>query len=210
MSKERPILMNGAMVRALLDGRKTQTRRTDRYMAKYPPTSKPDVGLLSKLRHGESLLVATWDATNGKFSASFCPYGKPGDRLWVRESARLIHHEEGAGIIRYLADDFEKGLVWPDRLKPVLVGNCLPNGCFREAARILLEITGVRVERLQDISDADCIAEGAAGGHSSVPGYNYAATPLEHYRHIWQSINGHGSWDVNPWVWVIEFEVVTA
>lgn len=78
----------------------------------------------------------------------------------------------------------------------------------RWASRITLEITGGRGERLNDISDADCIAEGCPGGHGSIPGYAYSATPSEQYRHIWESINGPGSWAENPWVWVIEFRRV--
>ena len=78
----------------------------------------------------------------------------------------------------------------------------------RWASRITLEIASVRVERLNDISEADCIAEGCAGGHGAIPGYAYAATPFEHYRALWESINGTGSWDMNPWVFVIEFRMV--
>lgn len=76
----------------------------------------------------------------------------------------------------------------------------------RAASRILLEITSVRAERLNSISEVECRAEGATGGHGSIPGYPYSATPREHYRHIWESINGAGSYDANPWVWVIEFK----
>ncbi|WP_287915916.1 hypothetical protein [Comamonas sp.] len=74
-------------------------------------------------------------------------------------------------------------------------------------ARIRLEITGVRVERLQQITEADCIAEGAPGGHGSIPGYPYSATPLEHLRHIWESTGG--DWAANPWVWVIDFKTIS-
>ena len=72
------------------------------------------------------------------------------------------------------------------------------------AARIWLDITGVRVERLQQITEADCRAEGAHGGHGSIPGYGYSATPLEHFQHIWTSTGG--DWAANPWCWVIDFK----
>lgn len=79
----------------------------------------------------------------------------------------------------------------------------------RAASRILLEIVSVRVERLNDCSDADARAEGTPGGHGVIPSYNYNATPSEHYSHLWESINGAGSWASNPWVWVIVFKRVT-
>ena len=75
----------------------------------------------------------------------------------------------------------------------------------RWASRITLEIVNVRVERLQDISEADAIAEGTPGGHGAIQGYGYNGTPSEHYRSLWESINGPGSWDSNPWVWVVAF-----
>jgi hypothetical protein len=78
----------------------------------------------------------------------------------------------------------------------------------RRLSRILLEIVAIRVERLQDISEADCVAEGCAGGHGSIPGYGYSATPAEHYRWLWELINGAGSWDANPWVWCLTFKRV--
>lgn len=78
----------------------------------------------------------------------------------------------------------------------------------RAASRITLEITGVRAERLQEISDADCIAEGTPGGHGAIPGYLYNATPNEHYRWLWDDINGRGAWEINPWVWVLKFRVL--
>jgi len=79
----------------------------------------------------------------------------------------------------------------------------------RWACRLVLEIVSVRVERLQDISDAECIAEGCPGGHGAIPGYGYNATPYEHYRWLWESINGAGSWAANPWVWCITFRRVS-
>lgn len=210
--KERPILMNGAMVRATLRevNPKTQTRRIDKYMLEYPPASKPDVGLLSKSRHGESLLAATWIATNGKFTASFCPYGKPRDRMWVRETTEADYElsdqvvlsrykADGESVLYSMSEDEEyNGSVahW-DYTRPIRPSIHMP----RWASRILLEITNVRVERLQDIGEVDATAEGTP--HS----LNHPAgrTAVENYQHLWECINGDGSWDANPYVWVIDF-----
>lgn len=178
--KERPILMNAPMVRATLADTKTQTRRVVKGIALEwlgKDGFTPDF-----VAHPENHL---------------CPYGVPGDRLWVRETWAPL--TKGYA---YRADQ-----LW----------NASPAGRWhpsihmpRVANRITLEVTGVRVERLREISDADCIAEGAPGGHGSIPGYLYNATPLEHYRFIWETINGAGSWDVNPWVWVVEFRRIEA
>lgn len=205
--KEKPILFSAPMVRAILEGRKTQTRRIDKYMAKFPPAMPPELGLLAKSKNGEPLLTATWDATNGKFTASFCPYGQPGDRLWVRET-HFINHFLGAHTpeierarteIIYRATDENyvlnmedsEGLVW----KPSIH---MPYW----ASRINLEITGARVERLNDISLVDVIAEGIPELVADLDG-------TDSYKSLWESINGPGSWDANPWVWVIEFKRVS-
>jgi hypothetical protein len=184
--KERPILFSAPMVRAVLDGSKTQTRRVvkDKHIDAAPP-----VAFFQYLRE-------------------HCPYGQLGDRLWVRET--FMHSpadycwEASVSIpcrqaeTAYRADfpDIEqhRGVGWSPSIH-------MPRGL----SRIDLEITGVRVERLQDISEQDAIAEGTAGGHGAIPGYGYNATPTEHYRWLWESLNGPGSWDANPWVWVIEF-----
>lgn len=216
MMKERPILMSAPMVRAILDGTKTQTRRAIKPVGN-------DGGFVL-LDHGDGLWTHRSDDGDSTFhtvkrggkeyldeTPHMCPYGQPGDRLWVRETWQHSNFPLGpydeSCIVFYRADymDDPHG---PD-------GELSPEGAYRKwrpsihmprlASRITLEITGVRVERLQDISEADCIGEGAHGGHGAIAGYTYSATPLEHYRYIWESINGAGSWDANPWVWVIEF-----
>ena len=208
--KERHILFSGPMLRAILAGQKTQTRRT---VKPQPEWSEPATAWTFR-EDGHS--GQGWYAYNDDYpeeGALFyhCPYSQPGDRLWVRETWMDL---SGTGIepitgsrsrYAYRADVLsgsygdetrkEYGLKW----RPSIF---MPRG----ASRILLEIVSVRVERLQDISEADAIAEGAPGGHGSIPGYPYAATPHEHYRHIWESINGRGSWEKNPWVWVVEFK----
>ena len=200
MSQERPILFSAPMVRAILDGRKTQTRRAVNPQPVYRTDTAP-AGW--EFAPGDGGLYK-WPEVEGfaRAMSDFCPYGLPSDRLWVRETFFDTAPFKSADLFlgratryAYRADDEFIGC---HKWKPSIH---MP----RRASRILLEVTAVRAERLRDISEADCVAEGAAGGHASIPGYNYAATPAEHYMHIWESINGPGSWAANPWVWVIEF-----
>ena len=181
--KERPILFSAPMVRALLDGSKTQTRR------------------IVKLKHrAEDATVA------GAFKRpewlSTCPYGQPGDRLWVRETHRPIFGQScGLIAIDYRADSEEKGERMPDHAgRPKWTPSIHMR---REYSRVQLEIVAVRVERLQDISEADAQAEGVD-----------PATCVHHFYNgfakLWTGINGPGSWDANPWVWVVEFRRVAA
>ena len=160
---DRPILFSAPMVRALLAGTKTQTRRVCKLDVR---SGMPEPELASLLR--------------------CCPYGVPGDRLWVRETWAPLT----VGYA-YRADP-----VWnappADRWHPSIH---MP----RAASRITLEVTGVRVERLQDISEADVIAEGCPRQMLYGTGW---------YRDLWLKINGTGSWGANPWVWVIEFRLV--
>jgi hypothetical protein len=136
-----------------------------------------------------------------------CPYGKPGDRLWVRET----HFKYGGGFI-YRAD---YGNLTP--ISDGIGGPWKPSIHMpRVASRISLEITGVRVDRLQDISNEDCVAEGitAIGKGVRMPDGRYAqagryetkaSTVRQLYSELWESINGPDSWAANPWVWVVEF-----
>lgn len=135
-----------------------------------------------------------------------CPYGQPGDRLWVRETWALHVHAMSAdrdedGPFVYAADGQRA-------LSMRLSSKWTPSIHMpRWASRITLEVTGVRVERLQDISEADAQAEGCAfplAYEGPDPPYRTA------YARLWESINGAGSWDANPWVWVVEFKRVEA
>lgn len=197
--KERPILFSDPMVRAILAGTKTQTRRVvkDSHIAitRYSSEDRASISVHHTYR---------------------CPYGHAGDRLWVREAfdpilPQDLHYNGGRPIaIDYRASHGPESHQWRvkdeygrRRWKPSIH---MP----RSASRILLEVLRARVERLQDISEADCIAEGAHGGLGATPSHQYSgATPLEHYRHIWESINGPGSWAANPYVWVVEFRRVS-
>lgn len=195
--KERPILFSGPMVRAILEGRKTQTRR----VVKPQPT---DDG------HGPKW-YSGFDNVPGTIETNFpmpihCPYGQPGDRLWVRETwaqhPEFTHRSSGGCL--YRADrggDYQGAAQGDFCWRPSIH---MP----RWASRITLEITGARVERLQDISEEDAKAEGIQWGMPC--GYLDTGTSdcssKCKFKSLWESINGPGSWDANPWVWVIEFK----
>ena len=194
--KERPVLFSAPMVRAILDGRKTQTRRIAKVTDK---DCKP--GMITPLAGFVPRTIAN--------HISYCPYGKPGDRLWVRETFK--QHDE---VISYKADgtwitDFQHtGGINPHENITWIPSIHMP----RNASRILLEITGVRVERLQDISECDAKAEGSYVcdyfGRRLLDQSSNQGCYKWGYRSIWESLNGSGSWDLNPWVWVVEFKTL--
>lgn len=194
---ERPILFNGAMVRAILEGRKTQTRR------------------VVADKHMPLVFAAALPALHES-----CPYGQPGDRLWVRESFQPLfadgieNHWEtnwktGKGYaISYPATDGIQEFVDAD---DNISSACKPSIHMpRWASRILLEITAIRVERLQDISEADARAEGAPLELGELERLILGAKAKHRsgFVRLWQSINGEQSWHENPWVWVVEFKRV--
>ena len=191
---ERPILFSAPMVRAILAGAKTQTRRAVKFKPWHQIEARDD-GSPWPWMYDDERVADHWVP---------CPYGQPGDRLWVRET----HMDLGACYL-YRADDSaeqERALVAPgQRWRPAIH---MP----RAASRITLEITAVRVERLQDISEADAKAEGISefvGGwwceHDDAEQIA-GMTPQEGYAHLWERINGAGSWAENPWVWVVTFQ----
>ena len=191
----RPILFSGAMVRALLDGSKTQTRRA--LKVRCQEIGERDDGSLWPWSENPDTAADHWHA---------CPYGQPGDRLWVRETFCDL----GDGEIEYRADGECDANVVP-RWTPSIH---MP----RAASRILLEIVSVRVERLQDISAADAKAEGVRPdevrqiscfglGQKDRDALRKEAA-VRPYSVLWESINGAGSWQTNPWVWVVEFKQV--
>ncbi|WP_333602980.1 hypothetical protein [Pantoea eucrina] len=224
--KERPILLNAEMVRAVLDGRKTQTRRmlTSRHMEL--------INLAARAGECYPLESGQQHENSQSYYREFCPFGAVGDRLWVREKTRvdllLQHHR---AHVRYEADGEYRIVSVPERIKPMVEGSCMSNGCYREASRITLEITGVRVERLNSINEHDAIAEGLAeiskdgrtykygvpdpDGYPGTddfgwPWHEWERYPISAYSKLWKSIYGKGSWQANPWVWVIEFKRVEA
>ena len=219
--KEHPILFQGAMVRALLAGTKTQTRR----ILKQAVGPSLSVGYDEDSRHpGEAVL--SWLTGPGPgydveelIKYVKCPYGKPTDRLWVREAIRLVPDQEpddgtGRVLSAYDADHtLTVADAWPWKRSYLP-----PMHCPRGLSRMDLEITEVRVERLQDISEADAMAEGIiahrkGGWHTEQPpagieGSNHFGfkTARDAYGVLWESINGPGSWDANPWVWAVSFK----
>jgi hypothetical protein len=188
--KERPILFSGPMIRALLDGTKTQTRR----VVKPQPYAAEAPAMKARVyRPGVAIFGVLADAAVG--DEWVCPYGSNGERLWVREAFAFALEDGRVGprpdSAIYRADDNDG---WAHGWKPSIH---MP----RFASRILLEITDVRVERLQDISEADARAEGFSIGPPPC-----IDDPIGWYRRLWDQINGSGAWDANPWVWAISFK----
>lgn len=218
--KERPILFSAPMVRALLDGSKTQTRRvakvpadaTDvRYWA--PPSGRSQAGWADP---GVNYWTPDPSGCTLSNHLDACPYGQRGDRLWVRETwmpdppiddswastqwngcGRMISEVperfRHPRFCNYNADWLHGAITWRPSIH-------MP----RWASRITLEVTEVRVERLQAISEADAKAEGVSmpDGTPTPPDFwSYA----QEYGHLWDRINGAGAWTANPWVWVVEF-----
>lgn len=219
--KERGIIFNGDMVRAILSGQKTQTRRIVK--------PQPDEDGLAKLTGGPWV-----DTSERKYR---CPFGQPGDRLWVRETCQAKELESGLDVVCYPADETET----PIKAHPLDSGNWIDLYRYRSgegklvpsihmprwASRITLEITDVRVERLNDISPEDAVGEGLEvqnftgfgdepyTPHFSEPDVYYdplkkswTEYPPEAFQGLWQSIYGEESWVSNPWCWVIEFRRV--
>lgn len=203
--KERPILFSGEMVRAILDGRKTQTRR----VVKLPKWSTQDFADFDAEEFPPSAIASD----TGCFAQVSCPYGSVGDRLWVRERMRVLdiltsfdNRPKEAPLIRvrYESDGTESEyLPYPDRLQGTPTpGKCLAYGGYREVSRINLEITDIRVERLQDISEADAWCEGCP----DVVPHGYPKSVAWFYN-LWNKINGKKHpWESNPWLWVISFQ----
>lgn len=212
--KERPILFSGPMVRAILEGRKTQTRR----VLKMPPGF--DFTGCEGDDRGDP---ANWGAEdeNGRWWALAdgdavdlvlpCRYGQPGDRLWVRET----WGPRADGFVYRATEECSDPMAVPNdgRWRPSIH---MP----RWARRLVLEITDVRVERLQAISDADIYAEGAITEEwlewredvASIGKPEGSTTERERdvWQRLWSSINGQASWDANPWVWVVSFRRIEA
>lgn len=217
--RERPILFNDQMVRAILDGRKTVTRRV---MKPQPMPSKSGCHHWPCKVH-QLMLHVERELQNGDgcwcgLAEAACPYGQPGDRLWVRETWGLQVRSYGGGageFIVYRATNPDaiycrssEGREYPVKWKPSI-------HMRRHSSRILLEITAVRVERLQDISEEQALAEGVRGepcDHTRQACADigcWGDTAKGAFGFLWESLNGEGSWAANPWVWVVEFKRVT-
>ena len=225
--RERPILFSAPMVRAILDGRKTVTRRIVKPVKFYPDFgcavgqvggawkygSPAALGLRERGDHwsvvlkGDVLQRMCTSEAYGWGAGAGCPYGVPGgDRLYVRETwaaphaydhlpPRLIPQD---ARIHYAATEDRGGLLWRPSIH-------MP----RWASRITLEVTGVRVETLQDISEADAVAEGCKPIRPELVQDGLIVRPgrsaVEEFRLVWEQIHGGGSWEKNPFVWVVTF-----
>ncbi|HHG0795960.1 hypothetical protein [Klebsiella pneumoniae] len=219
--KERGMIFNAEMVRAILDGRKTQTRRP----IKWKQTRFTEIGE----REDGSRWPWSEDAEHACDFWHPCPFGAVGDRIWVRETWQAIHDycdENGHVDERRYARSIprHRGNYWhpvyqeawgnesrEDRDFPWRPSIHMP----RWASRILLEITDVRVERLNAISEEDARAEGIIDGgclNCGEPEPCGCANPepdaTDAFAYLWQSIYGQENWNANPWVWVIEFKRV--
>ncbi|WP_421526344.1 hypothetical protein [Pseudomonas yamanorum] len=219
--KERPILFSAPMVRAILEGRKTVTRRA------LNAQSLKNIGYGVQLGECHELpSEGPLHPNSIGYYIDFCPFGQPGDRLWVRETFGLQVRNYGGGTgehILYRATNPDaiycksaEGQEYPVKWKPSIH---MP----RHSSRILLEITDVRIERLQDISEAQALAEGIVGvafrpddGWPICTGYmvgpddgktGLQTTAAKAFAGLWDSVGGN--WNANPWVWVVEFKRVT-
>lgn len=198
-----PLLFSGAMIRALLDGRETQTRRIIKDLD--PGCIHPD-----GYRMGDTLRTRS-----GKTFLS--KYGLQGDLIWVRETTCIApkrfatpdkscipDYDGDLRYVSYRADGHPEDAMRDYKLKwtPAI-------HVHRWASRITLELTDVRVERLNDISEADAVAEGCIStAVVNAAGDDYTGLyASEHYMNLWDSINGTGAWDKNPWVWCLSFNV---
>lgn len=225
--KERPILFSSPMVRAILAGRKTVTRRVvtvgDTIEERDDGTQWP--------------YFTTWTHGDDGSPWASCPYGAPGDRLWVRETWR--YHgwtEDGAPWIKYAADDSTRLVEripdeWSDRLADIWAdlsddANMAIDGRAadrkwrpsiflpRWASRVTLAVTAVRVERLQEIDELDALNEGVQGRAvdgvlDGKPGRYVVGSARDEFAELWDGINGdRAPWASNPWVWRVEFKVV--
>ena len=179
--------MRGEMVRAILDGRKTQTRRI----------VKPQPSVIHAI-HADASLTTNCIFRNGD-QRIHCPHGQPGDRLWVKETWVKTDGMTSVPDVFYRASE---NAVNAEQLSPWKPSIFMP----RWASRITLEIVGVRVERVQDITETDAMAEGVAWkDHAGLARF----TAAKLYAALWDSINAKTHpWASNPWVWVIEFKRV--
>lgn len=225
--KERPILFSSPMVRAILGGRKTQTRRVLTRMNSFYdgvraiPERWADLNFNGKCfvdggpspvgNPGPYLHVPDieMDATHRIY-----PMWQPGDRLWVRETCCAAELVSGLDGVRYIADDAFRPIEnnqnaayrWMElnSYRGRKGATVSPIHMPRWASRITLEITDVRVERLQEISEKDAEAEGVRNS-LHLPGGRFAR---ENFEHLWWRLHGDGAWEANPWVWVVEFKLV--
>lgn len=224
--REGPLLFSAPMVRATLAGIKTMTRRVVKPQPEADHDGEPYwfIGGYRAWAHRPTPPIPLRAGGN----PLTCPYGQRGDHIWGRETfyawgrwETRFSQKKGRDEWHFVDLTLECGHAYRYAADEEMAASRRQTGSVRwwkrpaifmprAASRILLEIVEVWIERLGAITDADCIAEGAPGGHGSIPGYAYAATPSEDFKHIWTSINGDDSWDPSTFVWVISFRRVPA
>lgn len=214
--KERPILFSGPMVRAILEGRKTQTRR----IVKPQPESMhhDEVGYELSMPNCRPLYPDS-------FCKAYCKFGRVGERLWVRESHAIYRdafaREKGDEVILYRADASAYWNMTPHNHMEAEFNPLRDTSDYepkwtpsihmpRWASRITLEITAVRVQRLNDLTNADAVAEGMAKSHPSIDkvsqSLGYEDFSRSMFAQLWDSLYFDCPWESNPWVWVIDFQ----
>lgn len=243
--KERPILFSAPMVRAILEGRKTVTRRVvkgDQIPKEDPAETDPELRWTAVGQHDSRYGFVVNGNTAEQCALELarcgrCPYGKPGDRLWVRESWwqagewQSTYPEDDVGAwfgsqrVVYSADGVppnEPNKHYPKGLRNGAYSAADPHRIWRHrpsihmprwASRILLEVVAIRVERLQDISEEQAEAEGVHRAmrmwFATDDGGPSFTWPQHAFEHLWRKINGAESWEANPWVWAVEFKRIT-
>lgn len=224
--KTHPILFNTEMVQAILQGRKTQTRRVIKADI---PEKATFIGCTESKEKGVGFYFS--DGTTGIMQGFYpsllddlyCPYGQVGDVLWVRENFYSIESENHWSVYQmvmckskiFYAADIQN----PETIRPLHRGKNRPSIHMpKKFARIFLQITDVRIERLNDISDKDSISEGIKTDNcegkdcyyfypsNDLRDDSYLDSPKTSFYSLWNSINGEKAWALNPWVWVVEFE----
>lgn len=215
--KERQILFSGPMVRAILDGRKTQTRRAVKFR-EFHPSDTPGYDWTFRGTRRGSPRSGTWQDLRHAQLLDLCPYGKPGDQLWVREGWANSVTAKGVCCVAFRADNSGRLLLCHDEGEGDEAGLGGPAEPWLElvkwkpsihmprwASRLTLEVTEVRVQRLQDISENDAIAEGA-----QCAGFPASLSNRGAFAKLWDKINGsegYCHWGANPWVWAVSFKV---
>jgi hypothetical protein len=207
--KERGILFSGPMVRAILAGAKTVTRRAAK--------EAPSWATFADTRDGKG--IVDWHSADVKpngagsfysseWAFSVCPYGVPGDRLWVRETHAEYEVDDVQGTRTFFRADYADGAcqVRPGVFLKWTPGIHMP----RVVSRITLEVVSVRVERLHAITEEEAVREGLPPRLPEGTTLSSNPSAAKRFTSLWETINGAGSWDSNPWVWRVEFKRVTS
>jgi hypothetical protein len=196
----KPKHLKPEMVLAVLEDRKTQTRMpmTEKFLAKMRLAA--EIGEISYFMDNGCL-----QPNDESYIVDFAKY-KLGDVLYIRERARLTNFTLDCRYqFTYEADGKKSDFIEiPERIKEIGIGHCVPNGCFRELARIFLKVTGVRIDRIQDISDDDAMAEGIT--LEQAMSYCCSDGFRAHFSKLWDDCYGQGAWDFNDWCFVYDFE----